>query len=104
MVIADRPLVEYLPLQHVQGKEEVITQWAMADVERAGPVKMDFLGLRNLTILSKVVRLIQQTTGEKINPYAFPLDDKPTYDLLCRARRRGSSSWKAAASATSCSG
>ena len=35
MVIADRPLVEYLPLQRVQGKEEVITQWAMADVEKA---------------------------------------------------------------------
>ena len=42
------------PLQRIQGKEEVITQWAMGDVERAGLLKMDFLGLRNLTILSKV--------------------------------------------------
>ena len=55
VVIADRPLTEYVPLQHVQDKEEVITQWAMGDVERAGLLKMDFLGLRNLTILSKVV-------------------------------------------------
>ncbi|NQU25090.1 MAG: DNA polymerase III subunit alpha, partial [Candidatus Nealsonbacteria bacterium] len=49
VVIADGPLTDYVPLQHVQGKEEIITQWAMADVEAAGLLKMDFLGLRNLT-------------------------------------------------------
>ena len=59
VVIADRPLTDYVPLQRVQGKEEVITQWAMGDVERAGLLKMDFLGLRNLTILSKAVELIR---------------------------------------------
>jgi len=89
VVIADKPLVEYLPLQRVQGKEEIITQWAMADVERAGLLKMDFLGLRNLTILSKVVRLVEQTRGEKIDPYRFPLDDQPTFDLLCRGETKG---------------
>jgi DNA polymerase-3 subunit alpha len=89
VVIADKPLVEYLPLQRVQGKEEIITQWAMADVERAGLLKMDFLGLRNLTILSKVVRLIERTTGEKIDPYAFPLDDKATFELFCRGETKG---------------
>ncbi|MGQ9564455.1 MAG: DNA polymerase III subunit alpha, partial [Thermogutta sp.] len=89
VVIADKPLVEYVPLQHVQGKEEIITQWAMADVERAGLLKMDFLGLRNLTILSKVITLIEQTTGEKVDPYAFPLDDAKTYELLCRGETKG---------------
>lgn len=89
VVIADRPLVEYLPLQHVQGKEEVITQWAMADVEKSGLLKMDFLGLRNLTILSKVIDLIHETTGERIDPYQFPLDDKETYALLCRGETKG---------------
>ena len=89
VVIADKPLVEYLPLQRVQGKEEIITQWAMADVERAGLLKMDFLGLRNLTILSKVVRLIGQTRGETIDPYAFPLDDRAAFDLLCRGETKG---------------
>lgn len=89
VVIADRPLVDYVPLQHIQGKEEVITQWAMADVERAGLLKMDFLGLRNLTILSKVVALIEQTTGRKIDPYRFPLDDKETFALLCRGETKG---------------
>ena len=50
---------------------------------------MDFLGLRNLTILSKVVELIEQTTHEKIDPYKFPLDDKETYALLCRGETKG---------------
>ncbi|MFH1266163.1 MAG: DNA polymerase III subunit alpha, partial [Planctomycetota bacterium] len=89
VVIADRPLTDYLPLGRVQGKEEIITQWAMADVERAGLLKMDFLGLRNLTILSKVVDLIHQTTGEKVDPYHFPLDDPETFDLLCRGETKG---------------
>jgi DNA polymerase-3 subunit alpha len=89
VVIADRPLVEYLPLQRVTGKEEIITQWAMADVERAGLLKMDFLGLRNLTILSKTVDLIEQTTGQKIDPYSFPLDDPKAFALLCRGETKG---------------
>ncbi len=89
VVIADRPLTDYLPLQHVQDKKEVITQWAMGDVERAGLLKMDFLGLRNLTILSKVVELIEQTTGHKIEPYEFPRDDQETFALLCRGETKG---------------
>ncbi len=89
VVIADRPLTDYVPLQHVQDKKEVITQWAMGDVERAGLLKMDFLGLRNLTILSKVVELIEQTTGQKIDPYQFPRDDQQTFALLCRGETKG---------------
>ena len=60
---ADRPLTDYVPLQHIPNKEEIITQWAMADVENAGLLKMDFLGLRNLTILSKAVALIEFLPG-----------------------------------------
>jgi DNA polymerase-3 subunit alpha len=89
VVIADRPLIEYVPLQRVQNKEEIITQWAMGDVERAGLLKMDFLGLRNLTILAKAVSLIEQTTGQKIDPYKFPLDDPDTFALLCRGETKG---------------
>jgi len=89
VVIADRPLTDYVPLQHVPGKKEIITQWAMDDVEQAGLLKMDFLGLRNLTILSKVVGLIEQTTGERVDPYKFPLDDRQTFDLLCRGETKG---------------
>jgi DNA polymerase III subunit alpha len=89
VVIADRPLTDYVPLQHVQDKKEVITQWAMGDVERAGLLKMDFLGLRNLTILSKAVALIEQTTGRKVDPYQFPRDDPETFALLCRGETKG---------------
>jgi len=89
VVIADRPLTEYVPLQRVTGKDEVITQWAMGDVEAAGLLKMDFLGLRNLTILSKAVDMIEQTTGKRVNPYKFPLEDKPTFALLCRGETKG---------------
>ncbi len=89
VVIADRPLVEYVPLQRVTGKEEIITQWSMNDVEAAGLLKMDFLGLRNLTILSKAVDLIEQTTGNRIDPHDFPLDDPESFALLCRGETKG---------------
>ncbi len=89
VVIADRPLVEYVPLGCVVGKEEIITQWAMGDVEAAGLLKMDFLGLRNLTILAKSVELIAQTTGQQIDPYQFPLEDAETFALLCRGETKG---------------
>ncbi|MBX7072516.1 MAG: DNA polymerase III subunit alpha [Pirellulales bacterium] len=89
VVIADQPLVEYVPLQQVTGKDEIITQWAMGDVERAGLLKMDFLGLRNLTILAKAVDLIEQTTGERVDPYRFPLDDAKSFGVLCRGETKG---------------
>jgi DNA polymerase-3 subunit alpha len=89
VVIADKPLDEYVPLGRVAGKEEIITQWAMGDVEAAGLLKMDFLGLRNLTILSKAVDLIEQTTGKRVDPYKFPLEDKETFALLCRGETKG---------------
>ncbi len=50
---------------------------------------MDFLGLRNLTILSRAVELIEQTTGEKVNPHEFPMDDAETFALLCRGETKG---------------
>jgi DNA polymerase-3 subunit alpha len=61
----------------------------MGDVERAGLLKMDFLGLSNLTILSKAVNLIEQTTGRRVDPYKFPLDDRDTFALLCRGETKG---------------
>jgi len=89
VVIADKPLTEYVPLCRVSGKEDIITQWSMNDVEAAGLLKMDFLGLRNLTILRKTVDLIEQTTGERIDPLKLPVDDKDTYALLQRGETKG---------------
>ena len=89
VVIADKPLTEYVPLCRVTGKDDVITQWSMNDVEAAGLLKMDFLGLRNLTVMSKSVELIEQTTGERIEPQEFPLDDVKTFALLQRGETKG---------------
>lgn len=89
VVISQKPVDEYVPLQRVRGKTEVITQWSMNDVEDAGLLKMDFLGLRNLTILASSIDLIEESTGERVDPYAFPLDDKETYALLCRGETKG---------------
>ncbi|HJN13790.1 MAG TPA: DNA polymerase III subunit alpha [Pirellulaceae bacterium] len=89
VVIADQPLTEYVPLGRVSGKTDIITQWAMNDVEAAGLLKMDFLGLRNLTILSKAVDLIEQSTGDRIDPLQFPLDDEASFALLRRGETKG---------------
>ena len=89
VVIADRPLVEYVPLQRVTGKEEVITQWAMGDVERAGLMKMDFLGLRYLTVVAKTLDIIAANRGTRPDPFAFPLEDAATFATLCRGETKG---------------
>jgi DNA polymerase-3 subunit alpha len=89
VVIADKPLTEYVPLMRVSGKDDVITQWSMGDVEAAGLLKMDFLGLRNLTILSKAVDIIERTRGYRVDPLKFPLDDKATFELLRRGETKG---------------
>ncbi|MDR1484216.1 MAG: DNA polymerase III subunit alpha [Planctomycetaceae bacterium] len=88
VVIADKPLTEYLPLQKVKDAS-IVTQWQGQDVEKAGLLKMDFLGLRNLTILDQTIQLVKRTTGNDIDPYKFPLDDKETYELLCRGETKG---------------
>jgi DNA polymerase III subunit alpha len=89
VVIADQPLTEYVPLGRVSGKTDIITQWSMGDVEAAGLLKMDFLGLRNLTILSKAVEIIKQTTGQELDLHRIPLDDRDTFALLQRGETKG---------------
>lgn len=88
VVIADHPLVEYLPLQ--KGKDDgLVTQWEGPMVEKAGLLKMDFLGLRNLSILAETIHVIEETTGKTVDPYKFPLDDPETFTLLCRGETKG---------------
>ena len=87
VVIADQPLDEYIPLQKISGKEDVLTQWT--DVERAGLLKMDFLGLRNLTILDKAVKNVKKHRGVEIVPNQLPLDDEETFALLQRGETKG---------------
>ncbi|MEE2843866.1 MAG: DNA polymerase III subunit alpha, partial [Planctomycetota bacterium] len=89
VVIGDQPLTEYVPLCRVAGKDDIITQWSMYDVEHAGLLKMDFLGLRNLTILRITEDIIKQTTGKVLDLYKIPLDDQATFALLSRGETKG---------------
>lgn len=89
VVIADCPLTDYVPLQRIGGKDDITTQWPMADVEKAGLLKMDFLGLRNLTILDKAVQNVKKVRGLELDPLTFPLDDEATFRLLQRGETKG---------------
>jgi len=99
VVIANGPLSDYVPLQRVVRKDDnggsrggeavVTTQWVMGDLEKVGLLKMDFLGLRTLTLLDKAVRLIKKTRGKDIALYELPLDDADTYKLLQRGDAKG---------------
>jgi DNA polymerase III subunit alpha len=94
VVIADQPLHDLVPLQRLpnkdKDKEVVTTQWNMGDIEKAGLLKMDFLGLRNLTILERAVRLInERMPSDPIDLNTLPLDDMETYKLLQRGETKG---------------
>ena len=89
VVVGNGPLIERLPLQTISGKSDLVSQWDGPHVEMAGLLKMDFLGLRNLTILHKSVKTVERTTGQKIDPLKFPLDDPETFALLQRGETKG---------------
>ncbi len=89
VVIGDRDLTEYVPLQRKGEDKEVVTQYAMGDIEALGLLKMDFLGLRNLDVIDDAVRLIAESTGTELDMSALPLDDPATYALLQRGDADG---------------
>ena len=84
VVISDRPLTDYLPLQQ-KGEAEIVTQFGMDDVAALGLLKMDFLGLRNLDVIEDALDLIARSTGQRPDLETLPLDDPKTYELLRRA-------------------
>jgi len=88
VVIGDKPLVEYLPLYRGK-KGEVVTQFDMKHVEKAGLVKFDFLGLRNLTVIAKTLALLADQGKPVPDMVNLDLDDRPTYGLLCSGDTTG---------------
>ena len=91
VVIAHEPLIEYVPLQ-LLGKGEqrtVMTQFHMGSIARLGLLKMDFLGLSNLTILAKAREIIAQTRGVSLDLQHIPLDDAKTFELLASGETTG---------------
>ncbi len=97
VVISPRPLEEFTPLQYsirhgenaAKGEMSVVTQYEMHAVEDLGLLKMDFLGLRNLTIIEHTLRLIADRHGLTIDIDAIPLDDPKTFGLFQKAQTSG---------------
>ena len=88
VVIAPDTLVNYIPLEMAQ-KGVVATQFPMGEVEELGLLKMDFLGLSNLTIINNAMRIIRKVYKENIDLASLPLDDKETYELFQRGDTTG---------------
>ncbi len=91
VVISHDPLTEYVPLQKVGrgGQHAVMTQFHMGNIARLGLLKMDFLGLSNLTILTKATETLVQNRGISLDLQHIPLDDVKTFELLSSGETQG---------------
>ncbi len=95
VIIADAPLTNYAPLQRDSKEGKITTQYDMYSLDlnvkpdAIGLLKMDFLGLRNLTILQNAVNIIQQSQGIRVDLSELPLDDKLVFDMLSRGETTG---------------
>lgn len=94
VVITRDPVTEYTPIQKIIGKESgAVTQYSSSTkssyIEKIGLLKMDFLGLKNLTIIQNTLRIVKKTKGLVLNVDDIPADDKETYELLQRAQTTG---------------
>ena len=87
VVIASKPVVEYVPL--AKSGDSMVTQFPMTTLEELGLLKMDFLGLRTLTIMGEAVRLVKQSTGREIDLDKLPLDDEKTFAMLSQGDTSG---------------
>ncbi len=95
VVITKEPLTEYLPVQRKPGPGEdpertpVVTQYEMHGVEKLGLLKMDFLGLRTLSVITRAIELIGRTVGTELDIDAIPLDDAAVFGMLQRGDSMG---------------
>ena len=88
VIIAPDDLVKFLPLE-VSAKGPIAAQFPMGQVEEIGLLKMDFLGLSNLSVINNALRMIRKVYNNDIDMYSLPLDDEETYKLLQRAETTG---------------
>ncbi len=87
VVISGRPLVEYVPLQ--RNDEAVVTQFPMGTLEELGLLKMDFLGLRTLTVMQDAVRMIKENRGVEVSVDTLDFMDKNVYDMIGEGKTVG---------------
>jgi DNA polymerase-3 subunit alpha len=88
LVVSSEPLVQVVPLQK-SGENGMTTQFPMGTLEELGLLKMDFLGLRTLTMMQEATRLVFESCGREIDLSALPLDDEATYRLLSQGDTAG---------------
>ncbi|NTU50512.1 MAG: DNA polymerase III subunit alpha, partial [Desulfobulbaceae bacterium] len=90
VLITKDPLTEYAPLQYASGDDKtIISQYSLHPVEDLGLLKMDFLGLKNLTVLEQSIKIIAKTKNIKVDIDHLPLDDKKTFTLLKKGDTTG---------------
>lgn len=89
IVITPEPIDEMLPVYVPSKTNDVVTQYAMTELENIGFLKMDFLGLKNLTLIQRVIDLVKKNTGKLLDPNHLPLDDSKTFNLLSDGNTTG---------------
>jgi DNA polymerase-3 subunit alpha len=90
VIISEQPLVRFTPMQLASGKDDsVVTQYSMKPLEEIGLLKMDFLGLRNLTIIEHTLRIIKQLYDVDIDIDNLDLEDKLSFELLSKGETTG---------------
>ena len=90
VVISEKPLTEYTALQPgASGGGEIVTQYSMGPLEELGLLKMDFLGLRNLTIIERTCEIVKRTRGEDVDVAKIPFDDEAAFVLLQKGDTTG---------------
>ncbi|WP_190972192.1 DNA polymerase III subunit alpha [Clostridium sp. HV4-5-A1G] len=87
VVIASKPLVNYVPLQ--KNEDNIVTQFTMNTLEELGLLKMDFLGLRTLTVLRDAVDMVKQDKGEEIDLDSIDYDDQSVYNMIGQGKTTG---------------
>lgn len=89
VVIADRDLTDIIPLYKPSGEEEIATQYDMHEVEEIGLLKMDFLGLKNLTVIERTREKVRKAKGVEIDWQKISLQDTKTYQMLQEGKTTG---------------
>ena len=90
VLITPAPLDHFVPLQHASSDDQsVVSQYSLHPVEDLGLLKMDFLGLKNLTILETALEIIEKTTGQNLDLDKISLNDQKTFNLLKQGQTTG---------------
>ncbi|MFH1800928.1 MAG: DNA polymerase III subunit alpha [Candidatus Omnitrophota bacterium] len=87
VVISDVPLTDHVPLYKTE--DQICTQYTMKDLEKIGLLKMDFLGLKTLTVIDETVKIVQKMHGVKVDITKLPEDDPETYEMLSKGDALG---------------